>query len=119
MLQPLLLFIVTFLIGYALSLYFSKPVERNGELKPNRLPTFRIGNIELLPNLRIHIGSKTYWLHHWLYLTIFTLGLFLTVDEFAHLLPVKGAAIGGILHGLRYPDRFKFRHPRENGKFSS
>ncbi len=24
----------------------------------------------------------------------------------------KGVIVGGILQGLRYPDRFRFRHPR-------
>ncbi len=112
MLVPVISFLATFILGYALSLYISRPIEKNGRRCPNRLPSFRIKNIEILPNLRIHIGSKTYWLHHWFYLTVITLGLFVAVDSFAHLLPVKGAAIGGIFQGLRYPDRFKFRHPR-------
>jgi hypothetical protein len=106
-------FVLMSLIGYALSLYISRPVERNGKILPNRLPSLRIKNLEVLPNLRIHLGSRTYWLHHWLYLTILTIGMFFYFDSFSHLLAVKGVAIGGILHGLRYPDRFKFRHPRQ------
>lgn len=112
MINPALSFLATLLCGYALSIYFSRPVERNGEVVSNRLPSLRLGNIDLLPNLRIHIGSKTYWLHHWLYLTVFTIVMFLAYDSFVHLIAVKGFAIGGILQGLRYPDRFKFRHPR-------
>lgn len=112
MVNPFISFLATLLFGYALSLYFSRPIEKNGQIQPNRLPSMRYGNIEILPNLRLHIGSKTYWLHHWVYLTIFTIGLFVAVDSFSHLLAVKGVAIGGIIQGLRYPDRFKFRHPR-------
>jgi hypothetical protein len=106
------LFLGTLFFGYLISLYFSRPVEKNGRRRPNRLPTVRVRNLELLPNLRIHIGQRTYWLHHWLYLLIFTVVIFVTYDSFSHLIAVKGAAIGGILQGLRYPDRFKFRHPR-------
>lgn len=107
------LFTGTLLFGYLLSLYFSRPVEKDGEVRPNRLPTIRIKNLELLPNLRIHIGQRTYWLHHWLYLLVFTIVIFASYDSVSHLLAVKGVAIGGILQGLRYPDRFKFRHPRQ------
>jgi hypothetical protein len=113
MMTPSILFLTTLFFGYLLSLYFSRPVEKNGELLPNRLPSIKIKNLEILPNLRIHIGSRTYWLHHWLYLTVLTLGMFVYYDSFSHLLVVKGVAIGGILQGLRYPDRFKFRHPRK------
>ena len=119
MINPYTLFIATLLFGYLLSLYFSRPVEKNGQVLPNRLPSLRVKNLEVLPNLRIHIGSKTYWLHHWFYLTIITLALFLYYDSFSHLLVVKGTAIGSILHGLRFPDRFKFRHPRKQKNYRS
>lgn len=111
------LFVTFLLLGYYLSVYVSKPTVKNGRQVPNRLPTLRIRNVEILPCIRIHVRSRTYWFHHWFYLTVITLSVFLVYDNLMHYTPAKaaaGAAMGGIFQGLRYPDRFKFRHPRQN-----
>lgn len=115
--QTALLFAITLLVGYYLSVYISKPVEKNGRHLPNRLPTVRIGNIEILPCIRIHYRNKTYWFHHWFYLSVIVVGALVLYDNILHYTTAKaaaGAAVGGIIQGLRYPDRFKFRHPRMN-----
>ena len=114
--NTIFLFAIFILLGYYLSGYVSKPVLKNGKAVPNRLPNVRFRNVEVLPCVRVHFRTKTYWFHHWFYLTILVLGGVLIYDNLMHYTPVKaaaGAAMGGIFQGLRYPDRFKFRHPRQ------
>lgn len=113
--QSVLFFIIALLAGYYLSVYVSKPIEKDGFKRPNRLPTLKFKNIEILPCVRLHIRSKTYWVHHWFYLSVIVIGAFLIYDNLIHVTTAKafaGASVGGIIQGLRYPDRFKFRHPR-------
>ncbi len=107
-----LLFLLSFVIGYLLFLYFNDPVKEPWR-KKNKLPKLKYKNIEILPYFRIHIRKRTYHIHHWVTLTIITSITFLWYEGAQHLVFLKGAAIGGIFHGLRYPDRFKFRHPRQ------
>jgi len=102
-----ILFLLSLSIGYFLFLVFSHPNK-----KKHSLPRVRYKNIELLPNFKIHFRTRTYHLHHWLLLSILTVGTLYVFDSFQHLMFVKGVAIGGIIQGLRYPDRFKFSHPR-------
>lgn len=101
------LFLLSLFVGYYLSLTFSHPKK-----KKYLLPTVRIKNLEIMPNLRIHYKNKTYWLHHWVYYSILFAVLVLSYDSFHQLMLIKGATLGGVFQGLRYPDRFKFRHPR-------
>lgn len=103
----LTIFVLSLLCGYYLSLVISHP-----KRKHRILPHLKFKNVEILPNVRIHIGGKTYWFHHWAFLSIFLVILFVTYDSFQHFMLLKGAALGGVFQGLRYPDRFKFRHPR-------
>lgn len=113
--QTALLFSIALLVGYYISTYVSKPVQKNGQPRPNRLPNLRVKNLEILPCFRLHVGSKTYWFHHWFYLSVIVIGALLIYDNLIHYSSAKaaaGAAVGGIIQGLRYPDRFKFRHPR-------
>lgn len=110
--QALLFFITALAIGYYLSHVISKPVERDGKRLPNRLPQIKFKNIEIWPCIRLHFRNNMYWFHHWMYLSLATLLLFVMYDSFSHLIALKGAAIGGVIQGLRYPDRFKIRHPR-------
>jgi len=113
--QSLFLFLIALCVGYYLSVYISQPIEKNGRSLPNRLPTLRFKNIEILPNVKIHFRNKTYHFHHWFYLSVFTLAAVMMFDNWLHYTSAKaiaGASLGGIIQGLRYPDRFKFRHPR-------
>lgn len=105
--NTIVLFLLSLFLGYYISLVFSHPKK-----KKHLLPAIRYRNIELTPNLRIHFRNKTYWFHHWIYYTIIVCALFVALDGFTQLMLLKGAALGGVFQGLRYPDRFKFRHPR-------
>ena len=99
-------FLFSIWLGYVLFLYLTHP-----DKKKHKVPQIKIGNrIELLPNIRIHYKSKTYHIHHWAILTLVTVITLLNYEGFQYVTLIKGLAIGGIIQGLRYPDRFKFRH---------
>ncbi|HLD02056.1 MAG TPA: hypothetical protein VJC10_04225 [Patescibacteria group bacterium] len=102
-------FIASCLIGYLISLHISHPLKRN-----TKLPKIKFRNIELTPNLMFHFRSKTYHFHHWMFLSVLCVATFIIYEGFAHLVVLKGAAVGGIIQGLRYPDRFSFRRPRRS-----
>ncbi len=115
--QTILLFSIALLAGYYLSLQFSHPSKNK-----KRLPCIKYKNIEFTPNFRIHSRTKTYWFHHWFYLSVLIVGTVLVYDNIMHYTTAKaaaGVAVGGIIQGLRYPDRFKFRHPRLPDRTSS
>lgn len=103
--ETIILFALSFIIGYYLFLVFSHP-----EKKKHKIPAIKYKNIEILPNCRIHFRSKTYHFHHWLILSVFVTGFFMVFDGMPL---VKGVAFGGILQGLSYKDRFKIRLPRQ------
>lgn len=110
-----LLLTIALLLGYYVSAYFSAPVLKKGKEHSNRLPTLRIGNLEILPNFRLHIKNTTIWFHHWFYLSVVIIGAVVLYDNLMHYTTLKAAAsasVGGIIQGLTYPDRFKFKHPR-------
>ncbi len=71
-----------------------------------------------MPNVRIHSRrGKIYHIHHWTILTLVTALTLINYEGLQYLTFVKGVAIGGIIQGLRYPDRFKFTHyntPNQN-----
>ena len=101
-------FLFSIWLGYIIFLYFSHP-----EKKKHKVPQLRVWRIEILPNIRIHSKSKTYHIHHWVILSMLTTITLINYEGFQYLTIVKGMAIGGIIQGLRYPDRFKFRHHRK------
>lgn len=94
-------------LGYALFLYFSHPNK-----KKHKVPKVRIGRLEFLPNLKLHLGSKTYHFHHWFVLALIAAIAIFVLEDFQFPMILQGLIIGGIIQGLRYPDRFKFRYPR-------
>ena len=98
-------FLFSIWLGYVVFLYLSHP-----DKKKHRIPQVRVWRIELLPNIRIHSRAKTYHIHHWLVLSLVTGITLLNYEGFQYLTIIEGMAIGGIIQGLRYPDRFKFRH---------
>ncbi len=100
-------FLFSIWIGYVLFLYFTHP-----EKKKHKIPQVRIWRLELLPNIKIHSRGKIYWIHHWFVLTLLTAIIVLNYEGLQYVTILKGIAIGGIIQGLRYPDRFKFRHPK-------
>lgn len=114
--ETLLLFLITFLVGFYASKYFTAPVVRNGRQCPNRLPAIRIWRLEILPRFGFHTKRSIFLLHHWVYLPVVLLGALVLYDNLIHLTTFKlatGASVGGVIQGLTYPDRFKFKHPRK------
>jgi len=82
------------------------------------VPKISIGRVDFLPNFRIHIGKKTYHFHHWLLFTLVIAIPVIIQENFPYPMIVRGLLVGGILQGLRYSDRFKFRYPREIEQFT-
>lgn len=114
--QTFILFAITCLLGYYASQFFTRPIFKDGKHRPNRLPTLKIGNFEILPCVRIHVRNTTLRFHHWFYLSVLIVGAFVLYDNLMHLTTVKvatGASLGSILQGLTYPDRFEFKYPRK------
>lgn len=100
-------FIFAIFVGYLIFLHFSHPNKRK-----SKIPNIGLWNIDILPNIRLHVGKRTYHFHHWLLLIAF-IGVSLVVFEgIQYLAAAKGLAVGGIIQGLTYPDRFKIRQPR-------
>lgn len=109
------LFFLSAWIGYLLFLFLNDPID-NLQTQKKRLPTVSFKNIEILPYFRIHFGKKTYHVHHWLLLSVITIVALVGFEGFQHQVVLNGAAIGGIIQGLRYPDRFQFKQPRKPRK---
>jgi hypothetical protein len=94
-------FLFSIWLGYLLFLYFTHPAK-----KKHKLPRVQVWRVEISPNLRIHAKSKTYHIHHWAILTVFTAITLIHFEGFQYVSLINGVAIGGIIQGLRYPDRF-------------
>ena len=105
--QGILTFIISVIVGYFFFLYLSHP-----KRKKHKLPKISFWRFDILPNLRLHIGKKTYWVHHWLYLSIIVAIPIILREDFQFPMIVNGLLVGGIIQGLFYSDRFKFRHQR-------
>ena len=102
-----IIFVISAILGYFSFYYLSHP-----ERKKHRVPKIGVWNIEFLPNFRLHIGSKTYHLHHWFLFALIILLPILLREDFSYPMVFKGVLVGGILQGLTYPNKFKFRYPR-------
>jgi hypothetical protein len=102
-----LAFSISFFLGYVFFLYFSHPNK-----KKNKVPRLKFWKIEILPSVKIHLPKSTLHIHHWVTLTAFAVTLFVIWDSFFQMAPVKGITIAGIIQGLRYKDRFRFRLPK-------
>jgi len=111
----LFVFIFSVWVGYLLFLFLNDPID-NLAVQKRRLPRIHFKNIEILPYFRIHLGRRTYHFHHWFLLSVGTVLALLIFESLQHHTVLNGAAVGGIIQGLRYPDRFKFHHPRKPEK---
>jgi len=76
----------------------------------NKLPSRKIKNLHILPNVRIVSSKKTYHFHHWVILIAIYLPLIMK-RRFRKSKLLRGLVVGGIAQGLLYKDRFKFRYP--------
>ncbi|MEK7605892.1 MAG: hypothetical protein AAB478_05230 [Patescibacteria group bacterium] len=112
--QTVILVIIACLLGFYGSKYFTTPIVKNGEKRPNRLPEMKLGRVEVLPRFGIMTKNSRILLHHWVTLPLLIAIALLLYDNIVHLTTFKvatGATVGSILQGLTYPDRFKFKHP--------
>ena len=106
--KELITFTLAIMLGYYFFLYFSHP-----DKKKHKIPRLQIWRIEILPNIRIHSKSRIYHIHHWANLMIVCAVaalMFVNFESMQFLIVISGFALGGIIQGLRYPDRFQFRH---------
>jgi hypothetical protein len=105
--RGILTFAISACVGYFFFLYLSHPKKRK-----IYLPRVKISRLEIFPHLRLHIGKKTYWFHHWFYLSLLIAIPVIIGEGFIFPLVIDGILVGGIFQGLTYSDRFQFRHPR-------
>jgi hypothetical protein len=69
------------------------------------LPHVRLKWVELMPSIRIIIKSRVIHVHHWLSFTILLcVSIFVTGGLLDSWL-TRGFLMGGIIQGLRFPDR--------------
>ena len=105
--NTIFLFVLALFVGYFLSSYMSHPARKN-----SKLPRIKIKNIEILPNFKVHFRKKTIWLHHWMLFSVIVAGLLFVYEGAHNLVFLKGAFLGCVIEGLRYPDRFRISYPR-------
>ncbi len=87
--------------GYILARVASHP---NSKIN-SKLPKIKLKNIYILPSLKISIKGKILHLHHWFNFTVLLcLSIFVTGGILDSWL-TRGFLIGGIIQGLRFPDR--------------
>jgi len=94
--------ILAALLGFGIYVLFSHP-----KYQKKRVPRIRLGKIQILPNLRIKLKSGTVRLHHWIILSAILGFLNHTAQGLSSLIFIKLFAIGGIIQGLTFRDRFK------------
>lgn len=98
------------LLGYATLRLTSNP---QGKLR-NKLPAYKLGFLQISPEIKIHAFDTTIHFHHWVNLSILlVLSIYLSYGILDTMF-AKAFLIGGILQGLRYPDRHKiiYRKPK-------
>lgn len=107
--RTVIIFLVSFAVGYYLFLLFSHP-----EKKQHKLPKIKFGSrLELLPNFKIHGRHRTYHIHHWVLLSVVVAVGVLAYESILRYPLLNGMTAGGILQGLRYKDRFRIRYPKQ------
>jgi hypothetical protein len=95
-----LFFFCSILLGYVINRSLSK----DGHRIKKRLPFIKIKFIQFCPNVKIHVGNKYIWVHHWItYSIVLIITLTLNVGVLDTLI-TKGVLVGGILQGLTFPD---------------
>ena len=91
-------------MGYALSHHFSHPAGRGRK----HVPLFRVGNVQITPNLLIATKNKRWHIHHWAYLPILYVPLIATIRPMLKRSWLHGLFAGAVIHGLTFGDRFQF-----------
>lgn len=90
------------LLGFSLYLFFSHP-----KYWKKKIPTIRLGKIQILPNLKIKLKNQTIHLHHWIFLSAILSFLNHIAHGIDNLLFLKLFAIGGIIQGFTFKDKFR------------
>lgn len=69
-------------------------------------PNIRIKWLELMPSIRILTRKRVIHIHHWVHLSLLLVVSFVFIqDGILSTWTAKGAMLGGVLQGLRFPDR--------------
>lgn len=71
-----------------------------------RIPVLKIKRIELVPSIKITTSKKVIHIHHWLHMSALLVVITIFVqDGFLSSWATKGALLGGVFQGIRFPDR--------------
>lgn len=97
--------ILSAIAGYLSFEFTSKP----GSRIYGKVPQIKLKNIQLMPNVKIIIKGRVIHLHHWLQFTILLcISIFVTGGILDSWL-TRGFLFGGIVQGLKFPDRGIFK----------
>ena len=100
---------ISALIGYITFRFTAHPTS----LIYKKWPRIKFKNIDFFPNIKITIHGRIIHLHHWFNFTILLcISIFVTGGILDSWL-TRGFLMGGILQGLRYPDRGIFKRKVE------
>lgn len=88
--------------GFSLYMLFTHP-----KYLKKRLPKVSSGKIQISPNLKIKLESRIIHFHHWIWLSGILSYLNHIAQGIDHLFFVKFFALGGIIQGLSFKDRFQ------------
>jgi len=93
------------LASYGICNFFTHP---NSKIR-QKLPNLRIKRVEFFPSLRLVGKAKIIHFHHWFnFSLLLCLSIFVT-SGFLDSWITRGALLGGIVQGLKFPDRNIFQ----------
>jgi hypothetical protein len=103
--MPFIYTVLSALFGYTTMKATSHP----GSKINKKLPHLKLKNIEFLPSIKITIRGRVIHLHHWFHFTLLLcISIFVTGGILDSWL-TRGFLVGGIVQGLRFPDRNIFQ----------
>lgn len=103
------------ILGFILYVIFTNPKN----LK-KKIPKVSMGKIQILPNLKLRLRNQTIHLHHWILLSAVLGFLNHIAKGIDNLIYLKLFAIGGIIQGFTFKDRFQiFIKRSKEAKLSS
>ncbi len=94
------LFTFSILLGYL----FNRSISKSGGTINRKLPYIKIRFLQIGPNIKIHLGKRSFHIHHWI---TYSVVLIITLTSNAGILDTlfsKGLLVGGIIQGLTFSD---------------